>query len=158
MTILYCALGGAKVKKMKVKLGIAGLLLLILGVIALLSVFLSWIYLESHGFVFFNVSGWTVFSEGDGHVLNYTFAPLLILVAGIVALVFGLMCILGIKMPCIAFIAVALIGIIALLMTILFYNEIEFRLMGIGSWLAIVMSALITVAGILVTAKILPAE
>jgi hypothetical protein len=136
---------------MEFRPNIYGILLMVAGLVALISVFLAWV-----SFWGFSISGWEFFND-YGFIDDWkTNIPLIVMILAIVAIVFALLEFTGISFDAqIQRIIVMMIGALIVVLTFIFVDG-EFDYVGIGMYLAIIAGLLLVIVPLLVMLRVLP--
>ncbi len=126
-------------------IGIIGALLMIIGV------FLSWVDFDLY-IVSESASGWELFTDDDFDFVDYSYAPLVALVCGILSLVVTLVpTILG-NLGRILGLVAFILAIVSVAVSLLFYTDFDAVLgfsVGIGMWVCIAGGIITIIGGIL---------
>ena len=135
------------------KMSVAGILVLIAALLAVLSFFLAW---TSIGPISWNGLDYLDTGEAVGY------APLLIMIVGIVALILALLPMLDVKLLA-APIDKILTMVFGVLIIVFFVwcataEGRNFDYLGIGAWLALISGILLIVVPLLALLKVLPEE
>ena len=133
---------------MEFKMNIYGLLILIAGLLAVVSFFVTW---SSPG----TVTGLDLMKFGGDFK---AYIPLIVLILGIIAILFAMFEFMGISFDALVQkIIVLVLGVIVLILPLVMM-EFKFTHVGFGFWLAVVSGLLLIVFPLLVLLKVLPEE
>ena len=136
---------------MEFKMNIWGLIILIAGILAAVSVFLAWF-----SYMGFSATGWDIYDMGSYY--KYSLFPLLILIAAIVAIIFALFELLGIELldKTITRIITLVLGVVILVLALVIANDADFKHIAYGGMLEFVAALVLIIVPLLLILKVLP--
>jgi|GEM_PF-6984647 len=145
---------------MEVKINPYGLIVLIGGLLALVSLFLAWATIPLFGGISASITGFDILKDAGG---IDTFYMIMILVMALVAIVFVLLRLMGTEIipGNIQKILILVFGVLIILFSVLEMWDVfgeDWIKMGIGFYLAVVGGALILIASLLSMLNVLPDE
>lgn len=152
---------------MEFKMSYVGIIGVIFGIIALVSVFLGWLTVDIFGETD-TASGWELFSDVDGAPDSYfRWFPLLALIMGVIALIVYALEFVGMGNNITRIVGIVL-GVLVIVFAYMGYSEMvstmndlmpgidEFIKMAYGLYVAIIAGIGLAIAGVLGFLKVLP--